>query len=219
MRIRLIIHCLPPRRRRPTRCAVGLLGVAALLFSGCRGDSGGHIDYAPPSPSATDLVISRLDRSPLAFAIKARPGDGLEPGGSLSTTSDGRTCIVAKAIFRTAGKDNLLGFEAVPEDCRIQQEPRNGQHGHYRTVDDVRAVNGNGIRSVRIDTALGPAEVFSQKYEECTNSCRTYNEPAAIISLTAPSDIKYPSLEVYGPHGIIDTAQLIGYLKLVDPLR
>jgi hypothetical protein len=201
-------------------CAVGLFGVTTMLLSGCDGKTYNHTDYTPPSPSEPDLVISRLDQPPFAFSMKTKPGGGLASSESLRMTIDGRTCIVAESDFHANNDDYLLlGFEAVPNDCEIRRTPGNGQHGHYRTIDDARAVIGKDLEMVQVDTALGRADVFTQSYYQCTNSCHTYSEPVAIIALMTPTDTRYPSLVMYSPRGMISTDQLIGYLKLINSLQ
>jgi hypothetical protein len=90
-----------------------------------------------------------------------------------------------------------LVIEAVPTACAEAGENGqigNGQHGIYRTVDDIPDPQD----SEAVETALGSATVVTQEYFECTNSCDNWDEPVAIVTLDAPVDAGYPTLVVRG---------------------
>ena len=57
--------------------------------------------------------------------------------------------------------------------------------------------------------------MFSQKYYECTNSCKNYTEPVAVIELADPADPAFPTLTAYseqGSAGRNDLVTLVGDL-------
>ena len=86
-------------------------------------------------------------------------------------------------------------FQAVPwvcEEAANSDEIGNGFHGLYRTLADVPDPKDVEKR----DTDLGSAEVFTQEYYECTNSCEKWDEPVAIVTLDDPVDPYYPTLVV-----------------------
>ncbi|MQY18324.1 hypothetical protein NRB20_14000 [Nocardia sp. RB20] len=200
---------------------------AALALSGCRGGDE-RPDYDPAAPADPGLVVARVDHSPLAFTMKTRRGERLDP----VQTWQEDNCSLVGSGFRTATDTVLLGIQVVPDDCKPGNEPGNARHGHYRSLDDAAAIFGadaaaifgadaaaifgaDAIHVDRTNTALGPADLFTQAYYECTNSCRHYREPVAIIELTAPADARYHNLMVYSPYGRLTTKQLMGYLKLL----
>lgn len=88
-----------------------------------------------------------------------------------------------------------LVLQAVPTVCdeaTANDRIGNGFHGVYRTVEDVPEPR----QITTVDTALGPAQVFTQSYFECTNSCSDWDEPVAIVTLEEPVDPEYPTLVV-----------------------
>ena len=63
-------------------------------------------------------------------------------------------------------------FEALARDCSVREEGGigNGNHGRFRTLDDVP--QPEHVEHVDTD-GVGDAVVFTQQYYECTNSCST----------------------------------------------
>ena len=89
--------------------------------------------------------------------------------------------------------------------------PGNGRHGVYRTIADIPAERRSG--AVTLHTALGEATAFDQPYYECTNSCKTYTEPVAVITLAHPSDPAYQALTVFSVKGSIGLDRLTALLR------
>jgi len=119
---------------------------------------------------------------------------------------DADTCGSVSYLLRE-GSSLRLVIEAVPASCPdagVDTQIGNGFHGVYRTVDDVPDPQDRES----VDTDLGSATVFTQKYFECTNSCEDWSEPVAIITLDAPVDVGYPTLVVRGEKETLSRAEL-----------
>lgn len=105
-----------------------------------------------------------------------------------TTTEPENGCEVA--LYRLADK---LSIYAVPRDCTIEQEQiLNGRHGWYSTLDQV----DDPLEATTVETRLGQAQVFGQKYTECTNSCSSSTDQIALIRLDRPADPEFPVLVV-----------------------
>jgi len=176
----------------------GLL-VVTLLTGGCRSKP---VDPVPVS-SPTVAPVS----GPVAFHVQLGAGQSLTtrspqadncPGFSADVRLDQHTWLTLFAYATnctTNGGNSGLG---------------NGRHGVYRTDDDVPATVRDRARTVH--TALGDATVFTQAYYECTNSCRNYTEPVAVITLTHPQDPSVQALTVYSAKGEADLDRLVAFL-------
>lgn len=105
-----------------------------------------------------------------------------------TTAEPGNGCEVA--LYRFADK---LSIYAVPRDCTIEQEQiLNGRHGWYTALDQV----SDPLDVTTAGTRLGQAQVFGQKYTECTNSCSSSTDQIALITLDRPTDPVFPVLVV-----------------------
>lgn len=89
--------------------------------------------------------------------------------------------------------------------------PGNGRHGVYRTTADIPAERRSG--AVTVHTALGQATAFNQPYYECTNSCKNYSEPVAVIALEHPGDPAFQTLTAYSEKGTIGLDRLTALLR------
>lgn len=87
----------------------------------------------------------------------------------------------------------------------------NGRHGVYRTTADIPA--DRRTAAVTVPTALGEATAFTQAYYECTNSCKNFVEPVAVITLGHPADPAYQTLTAYSEKGTIGWDQLTALLR------
>jgi hypothetical protein len=95
----------------------------------------------------------------------------------------------------------------VPSDCEVagsNSSIGNGQHGLYRTLEDVPEPEAVDTTT----TALGEATVFVQEYFECTNECERWDEPVAIITLDDPVDPAYPTLVLRGEQDRLARSEL-----------
>jgi hypothetical protein len=194
---------------------VALAAVTGLV-AGCR--TGVH---PTPTPAGSSTPLS--SRTPLSSPTLA-PVDGplrfdvqLGAGQQLTVRppqADG--CPGYDAVV-TLGPDRYVRLSAYAQGCPVTDNgrPGNGRHGVYRSAADVPA--DRLASSIKVHTALGDAVVFAQPYYECTNSCRDYTEPVAVITLDHPQDPRYPGLMVYSERGTIGLDQLATLLR--DQLR
>ena len=61
--------------------------------------------------------------------------------------------------------------------------------------------------------------VFTQTYSECTNYCRDWDEPVAIITLDEPATAAYGSVVIRGDKGEISRDELVEILESLRPLE
>lgn len=142
---------------------------------------------------------------PVAFHVQLDANQTL----SLRTPPAGCPGLDAVVVL-SAGK--RIGLSAYAASCEPDtSRPGNGHHGAYRTTADIPADRRSGAVTFR--TALGEATAFLQPYYECTNACRNYTEPVAVITLDHPTRPEYPALVAYGDKGSIGLEQLTTELK------
>lgn len=113
------------------------------------------------------------------------------------------------------GRD--LTIQMFSASCEIPDDPSaplNGRHGVYRSIDDV----ADPIDATTVDTPLGTAQVFTQKYTECTNFCTDYDEHIAIIALESPADAAFDSVVVRADYGNQSRDDLTEILRSMRPL-
>ncbi|MGO2096622.1 MAG: hypothetical protein ACTH2J_05555 [Candidatus Microbacterium stercoravium] len=137
----------------------------------------------------------RVTISDETLAVELRVPDRLAiTRVSADTSGDG--CSLVRYSFGQS-----LAIESYSTACELAESDRilNGHHGEYRTIDDVE--DPRGIEEVATD--LGPATLFVQEYTECTNYCRDFEEPVAIIELDEPVDPAYPSIVLQAYKGDI----------------
>ncbi|MGO3320230.1 MAG: hypothetical protein ACTIL0_06950 [Microbacterium gubbeenense] len=137
------------------------------------------------------------------------------PGGlaitrvSADTTGDG--CSLVRYSFGQS-----LAVESYADECELSGADRilNGHHGEYRTIDDVADPHD----AEEISTSLGAATLFVQDYTECTNFCRDFEEPVAIIELDDPADAAHSSFVLQAHKGEISRDELREILETLRPL-
>jgi len=191
-------------------------GLLALLFvaSGCRADVQPDPVPVPLSSPTVTPVPGPLSSptvapvaGPVTFHVRLGAGERLT---ARSPQTDDCPGLDALIDLGPAGTVSLAAY-AASCTTRDNAQPGNGRHGVYRTTADIPAERRTGARTVH--TALGEATVFNQTYYECTNSCKKYTEPVAVITLEHPSDPAFQALTVYSPKGAI------GLERLTDILR
>jgi hypothetical protein len=141
-------------------------------------------------PSYKDVTDS-VRTAQWAFSVTHPSNLKLAPSTDPNT---GGGCVnILRATLSDPQEADGVRFSAVPKECQPRNyAPGNGQHGVYRTIADV-----SQPRDKRdISTRLGPAVTFNQRYYECTNSCKDWEEAVAIITLTSPVDPHYPTITV-----------------------
>jgi hypothetical protein len=180
-----------------------LVGLVVLAFaaSACRSP-------ARPDPGPVSSPTVAPIGGPVPFHIQLGAGQTLtmrspQPGSCpdldalINLGSDGTVELVAYATSCAVGGDNA--------------RPGNGRHGVYRTTADIPAERRSG--AVTVHTALGEATAFDQPYYECTNSCKNYTEPVAVITLAHPDDPAYQALTAFSVKGSIGLDRLTAFLR------
>ena len=114
------------------------------------------------------------------------------------------------------GFERKLTVESIGAACELSDPTRifNGHHGDYRSIDDV--ADPRDIDEV--DTPIGSAVVFTQTYSECTNYCRDWDEPVAIVTLDDPASEAHGSVVVRGDKAEISRDELVEILESLRPL-
>lgn len=178
---------------------VGLV-VLALAASGCRGP-------ARPSPVPVSSPTVASVGGPVAFHVQLGAGQTLT---TRSTQPGGCPGLDALIDLGPAGAVELMAYAT---SCTVgdNSRPGNGRHGVYRTTADIPAERRSG--AVTVHTALGDGIAFDQSYYECTNSCRTYTEPVAVIALAHPEDPAYQALMAFSPKGSVGLDRLTALLR------
>lgn len=171
-------------------------------------------DDGPPSSGEPHKVTVRDPH--LAFSLDA-------PGGVMRPTRDGDQEDRAAAtgcpliVYRLRDEPNLRA-EAARRDCQVpvhSPPPGNGRHGVYENLTDLDpGLRGDGTL---LRTRLGTAEVLSQRYFECTNSCQNYQEPIAFVMLRDPVDKDFPVLVLRSDHEVISSTDFTRIVKSLRP--
>lgn len=162
-----------------------------------------------PGRSSPTTRLSVVDDR-IAFEIKV-------PRGTMITgfySGARRECPIAEVDFSAHG----LRAYAAGRSCESPARGRtgNGNHGTYRTIADVAAPKV----VQRVDTWLGPADVFSQDYYECTNACQNYTEPVAIVMLQQPVNPDFPTLVLISTKGELDRPAFTRIVRdLAEPTK
>lgn len=185
---------------------VAALAAVVGLIAGCRSTG---VDPTPPTPTGSPTLAS-VD-GPVRLQVQLEAGQQLTVRSPQANGCPGFDALVS------LGSDRNVRLSAYAAGCDVtgNARPGNGRHGVYRSAADVPADRLASSATVR--TALGDAIVFTQPYYECTNSCRDYTEPMAVITLEHPYDPAYPTLMAYSEKGTIG----LDHLKTVlgDQLR
>ena len=199
----------PPRHLMLLGAVIGFCVALVLAVSGAWA-LGMFGSFGAGSSSSDRRVAIQTEHLALTMTV---PGDlgilevhtGPAPDAELD-------CQKLRYAFGTA-----LSIEAFARDCRTDdsQSITNGNHGDYRTLDDVP----DPIDVHQISTHAGPAEVFTQKYTEYTNDSTTYVEPVAIVTFDQPTDPDFPTLVLRSSKGALpleDFTEIVSSLSVLD---
>ena len=156
----------------------------------------------------------RIDDGHLSIELAVREGLGVD---AIRTDTGGEDAAACPRLFY-ALQDELT-IEAVSAQCSadlLGGDPlMNGDHGTYRSIDDV----ADPIDPARMSTPIGEAEVFEQQYSEHTNFSRDWTEPVAIVTLAAPADDEFSSLVIRSDKGSLSRAELVEVLESLRALE
>lgn len=154
-----------------------------------------------------------LDDDHLSLSLNVPDGMGIT---SVTREGFGDEPQCATVRYRLGTELTLESFasscEVTDDESSDYDALRNGHHGEYRTMDDVT----DPIDVTSVDTPLGPAHVFSQKYGEYTNLSRTWEEPVAIIELSGPTDPEFSSLVIRSDREAMSRDDIV---EILDSLR
>ncbi|MFB9410422.1 hypothetical protein [Dactylosporangium matsuzakiense] len=167
-----------------------LVAMAVPALAGCRA-----LDPAPePLSSPTVAAVEEAVR----FHVH------LGAGQQLATKVSSPDLCPGLDIRFDLGRGKWVRMVAFAVDCEPRggdnRRPGNGNHGLYRSALDIPADRQTGT----VATPLGAATTFEQPYYECTNSCRHFTEPVAVIALDKPAHPRVTALTVYSEQGTLD---------------
>ncbi len=156
----------------------------------------------------------RIDDGHLGIELTVRDGLGIDAIRTDAEAEDAADC----PSLLYALEDELT-IEAVSARCSPDMlggdRLFNGDHGAYRSIDDV----ADPIDPARMSTPIGEAEVFEQQYSEHTNFSRDWTEPVAIVTLSAPVDDEFSSLVIRSDKGALSRAELVEVLESLRTLE
>jgi hypothetical protein len=154
-----------------------------------------------------------LDDDHLSLSLSVPAGMGIT---SVTREGFGDEPQCATVRYRLGTELTLESFasscEVTDDESSDYDTLSNGYHGEYRTMDDV----ADPIDVTSLDTPLGPAHVFSQKYGEYTNLSRTWEEPVAIVELSDPADPEFSSLVIRSDREALSRDDVV---EILDSLR
>lgn len=151
----------------------------------------------------------------LAFSLDA-PGGVMRPTRDKAQEDRSAASGCRVIVYRLRDEPNLR-VEAARRDCQAppHSPPGNGQHGVYKDLTDLDpGLRGDGAL---LRTALGSAEVLSQRYYECTNACKNFQEPIAFVSLRDPVDQDFPILVLRSDQEQISRTDFARIVKSLRP--
>jgi len=188
------------------RFGTALVSVAlVLLAGGCFAVENRPAPRPVDSPSVAPVGGPSVAPvgGPVAFHVRLRAGQTLTMRSPAPDHCPGLDALLDLGGRRTVRLVAYATACAVDDNAR----PGNGRHGVFRTAADIPPERRSD--AIRLDAALGYANLFSQKYYECTNSCKDYTEPVAVIELANPTDPAFPTLTAYSDKGSADLNDLI----------
>lgn len=117
-----------------------------------------------PTPSPSQFVIS-LDNGVELAAL----GEN-----SVWETTDSYRC--ADVVNQVTTATGVYRVTLLRSDCTSAPKALNGFHGYF-------AAPPAGVEVATADTPIGTAKLFSNQYEECTNSCRFATDEVALVTV------------------------------------
>jgi hypothetical protein len=192
----------PTSSRGPLAILVATV-VAALGLAGCGVDGSSSSATSTTSTTSTTVPADRSEQIVVAVetdqvAVTLEVPEGwevvLDGSGGISDHDRRDGCAQAvRARIRPPNVYSAIAVEAVPASCEpSNSRPGNGNHGTYRTMDDVPEAEA----ITQVETAAGPASRFEQPYYECTSECSSFTDTVAIVELDEPVDPDYPTVVV-----------------------
>ncbi|NUU21767.1 MAG: hypothetical protein HOV68_09670 [Streptomycetaceae bacterium] len=203
---------------------------AAVLSLGVAGCGGSGSSSALKTSSPTASVSAKTSKSPgnyeyqlrsfgnanVAFSLRLGPGESVEESSRSVDASLSATAPLQLILERDG--DPVAAITAYRADAPLPYRNTglgNGRHGVYRTTADIPAEEL--ASATHVVTPLGDATVFTHPYYECTNSCKNWTVPVAVITLTRPKTPDYPTLVIASDHAELDLDGLREVLGRLAP--
>ena len=144
--------------------------------------------------------------SPSQFTIALGDGVQLAVLGEDSTwsTTDQYRCADTMHQLTTATGDYRVTL--LRSDCTSAPRGLNGFHGYF-------AAPPAGAEVSTAATPIGPAQLFSNEYEECTNSCGFATDEVALVAVGDRTVQVIATAQVGGSDHTRDRAQLVNLLQ------
>jgi hypothetical protein len=144
--------------------------------------------------------------SPSQFVLALDDGVKLAVLGEDSawTTTDEYRCADTMHRLTTATGDYQVTL--LRADCNSAPKALNGFHGYF-------AAPPAGTEVATAATPIGPAQLFSNQYEECTNSCGFATDEVALIAVGDRTVQVIALARVGGSVHTRDRAQLVSLLQ------
>jgi len=174
-----------------------LLALVLLpLVVGCTFSTIVDVDDPTPEPSVT----------PSQFVVDL--GDGVQLAvlgeDSAWATTDEYRCADTMHQLTTATGDYRVTL--LRSDCTSAPKALNGFHGYF-------AAPPAGAEVSTAATPIGPAQLFSNEYEECTNSCGFATDEVALVAVGDRTLQVIAPARVGGSVHTRDRAQLVSLLQ------
>ncbi len=147
-----------------------------------------------PAPSPSQFTIALGDGVQLAV---------LGEDSAWSTTDEYR-CADTMHLLTTATGDYRVTL--LRSDCASAPKALNGFHGYF-------AAPPVGAKVSTAATPIGPAQLFSNEYEECTNSCGFATDEVALVAVGDRTVQVIAPARVGGSVHTRDRAQLVSFLQ------
>jgi hypothetical protein len=173
-----------------------LLALLAPLLAGCLFSPRASGSNSTPEPSPT----------PSAFVLALGDGVQLAVLGNDTTWNTTADHDCAGELHRLTTSTGDYQVALLRSDCTGEPRALNGFHGYFTEPPA-------GVEVATAQTPIGPAQVFSNTYTECTNSCASGTDEVALVAVGTRT------LQVIAPARVSrddrtrDRAQLVGLLQ------
>jgi hypothetical protein len=153
-----------------------------------------------------DDPIPEPTTSPSQFTIALGDGVQLAVLGEDSAWSitDEYRCADTMHLLTTATGDYRVTL--LRSDCTSAPKALNGFHGYF-------AAPPVGAKVSTAATPIGPAQLFSNEYEECTNSCGFATDEVALVTVGDRTVQVIAPARVGGSVHTGDRAELVSLLQ------
>ncbi len=108
--------------------------------------------------------------------------------------------------------DYLATFEVDPPRCGTSPPTSgNGRRPLFHSTADL--TKDQLSQAHRFSIGSGTVVTFEQPYFECTQSCKHWSEPVALVMPDTPADRAYPTLVIRSDRAALDRADLEDLVK------